>query len=462
LVGLPTQTDQGTVYNSAAIIKNQSIVDFYNKMLLPNYGVFDEHRYFQAGQTAATFNLAETTVGITICEDIWDSAGPIKDLASLNVDLIVNLSASPYHRGKITQREEMLQRRAREAKSWLVFANAVGGQDELVFDGSSVVIDPNGEATARAKSFCEDLLLVSTAPAVEPTPTQGTTSLITPLSEEAEIYTALKTGLRDYIKKNRFEHVVLGLSGGIDSALAICIAVDALGSEAVTAVVMPSPYSSIATQADARQLAKNLECELVEFAIEPLMKSYDDVLAKQFEGLAEDVAEENIQARIRGNLVMALANKFNWVALATVNKSEASVGYGTLYGDLVGGFAVLKDCPKTLVYALARHYNKLNGEIIPHTIIDRAPSAELKPNQTDQDLLPPYEILDKIIDHYIEEHLSEEELINLGLPPVDVKRVIRLIDRAEYKRRQVPVGVKITPLALGRDRRMPITNRYEG
>jgi len=480
LVGFPERAE-GAVHNAMAVLADGAVQAVYRKVHLPNYGVFDERRYFAEGDGGALLELGGVAVGLTICEDIWIAGPPASEEARAGARLVVNLSASPYHAGKGMERERMLAERARENDCAVAFCALVGGQDELVFDGHSLVLDRRGEVVARAAQFAEELLVVELEPgpareAAPPTvPTLARLALapaagdppparIAPLLEPAaEVYAALVTGLRDYVRKNGFQRVILGLSGGIDSALVACVAVDALGPEGVAVAVMPSPYSSSETQADARLLAERLGVERFEFDIAEAMAAYDGTLASTFAGREPDTAEENLQARIRGNLLMALSNKFGWLVLATGNKSEMSVGYSTLYGDLAGGFAVIKDCPKTVVYELARHVNAVaGGERIPASILDRAPSAELRHGQRDEDSLPPYAVLDPILDGYVEQDLGREELVARGFAADDVERVIALVDRAEYKRRQAPPGIKITPRAFGRDRRVPITNRYGG
>jgi NAD+ synthase (glutamine-hydrolysing) len=497
LVGFPEREDD--VYNALAVLADGAVQAIYRKVHLPNYGVFDEQRYFQSGSGPALIELGEHKIGLTICEDIWEPGPPASAEARAGATLIVNVSASPYHAGKGLERERMLAQRARDNLCAIAFCALVGGQDELVFDGHSLVLDHHGEVIARASQFSEELLLATVdldaaqtqrlrdarqrAPAREAretVPTLARLALpegsgaaaaeehvggpIAPLlAPAAEVYAALVTGLRDYVRKNGFRRVVLGLSGGIDSALVACVAADALGPDGVVAVVMPSPYSSAETQGDARTLAGRLGVELFELPIEPAMRAYDAALAGAFDGTDPGLAEENIQARIRGNLVMALSNKFGWLVLATGNKSEMSVGYSTLYGDLAGGLAVIKDCPKTVVYELARYVNDAAGqERIPHSIIERAPSAELRHDQRDEDSLPPYAVLDPILDAYVEDDLGREQLLLRGFAAADVDRVIALVDRAEYKRRQAPPGIKVTSRAFGRDRRVPITNRYGG
>ncbi|HUB72472.1 MAG TPA: NAD+ synthase [Solirubrobacteraceae bacterium] len=558
VVGYPQRA--ADVYNAAALLAHGAVHAVYRKVYLPNYGVFDEQRYFQAGSGGAVIEIghaprpprpgAESAqlVGLTICEDLWEPGPPASEEAIAGATLILNISASPYHAGKGAERERMFAQRARDSVACIAFCALVGGQDELVFDGHSCVLDHTGRTLARAAQFREQLLVCEvdleaaaaarlrdpsarpaarrssrraaelpaiTAPAgagagagapsgqhgrgpsLEPLAPGELAQPLTPV--ESEVYAALSLGLRDYVRKNGFQHVVLGLSGGIDSALVACIAADALGRQQVSVAILPSPYSSAATQHDARSLAAALGVHVHELPIERAMHAYEQILAGEFAGREPDLAEENIQARIRGNLLMALSNKFGWLVLATGNKSEMSVGYTTLYGDLAGGFAVIKDVPKTLVYRLCTWRNSHAGaagadaiasqatdtgalasrgerphqpaqsaarqaarQPIPLSIIERAPSAELRHDQRDEDSLPPYELLDRILEGYVELDQSREQLIAQGLPQADVDRAIRLVDLAEYKRRQAPPGIKITPRAFGRDRRMPITNRYRG
>jgi NAD+ synthase (glutamine-hydrolysing) len=514
VVGYPERA--ADVYNAAAVLADGAIHAIYRKVYLPNYGVFDEQRYFQAGPAGAVIDIGGERLGVTVCEDIWEPGPPASEEALAGATLILNISASPYHAGKGAERELMFAQRARENIACVAFCGLVGGQDELVFDGHSCVIDHTGTTIARAAQFREELLVCdvdleaaaaarlrdsSQRPVARrshghalalpglPTlrdgpPARPGGAVGGPLAEplapvEAEIYAALMLGLRDYVQKNGFQHVVLGLSGGIDSALVACLAADALGHERVSAAVMPSPYSSASTQDDARALAAALQLRTHELAIAPVMHAYDEALEVEFAARAPDLTEENLQARIRGNLLMALSNKFGWLVVTTGNKSEMSVGYSTLYGDLAGGFAVIKDVPKTLVYRLSQWRNSPAGRLapnvldgpqapagvehpIPDSILERPPSAELRPEQRDDDSLPPYELLDRILEGYVELYSSREQLIAQGLPEREVDRTIRLVDLAEYKRRQAPPGVKITPRAFGRDRRMPITNRYRG
>jgi NAD+ synthase (glutamine-hydrolysing) len=505
-----------TVYNAAAVLADGALRGVYRKLHLPNYGVFDEQRYFRAGHGGGVIEVAGHTIGLTVCEDLWVPGPPASAQAAQGASLILNISASPYHAGKGLQRERLFARRAREDDAAIAFCALVGGQDELVFDGHSFVLDHRGHTIARAVQFEEDLLVCDLDLSIPGTakpgpathdPAVGEVPHGTPVTlarvptdatipqphapiacVEEEVYAALMLGLHDYVEKNGFSGVVLGLSGGIDSALVACLAADALGAQRVNATVMPSPYSSTDTQTDARMLARALGVRMHELAIEPVMDAYRDTLSEEFSGLEADLTEENLQARIRGNLLMALSNKFGWLVLATGNKSEMSVGYTTLYGDLAGGFAVIKDVPKTLVYRLARWRNAaahdtttatesgaaaprasraalvraLAPSPIPSTIIERAPSAELREGQRDEDSLPPYDLLDRILQGYVELDRSREQLIAEGLPAADVEHAARLVDLAEYKRRQAPPGIKITERAFGRDRRMPITNDYRG
>jgi NAD+ synthase (glutamine-hydrolysing) len=499
LVGFPESADD--VYNSAAVLADGEVAAVYRKMYLPNYGVFDEQRYFQAGCEAGIFELNGIPIGVSVCEDIWEPGPPAMTEALAGAHVIVNLSASPYRAGYGHARERMLVQRAVDNLAAVVFVNTVGGQDELVFDGHSLAIDQDGRVLARCPQFEEALTLCTIDPRevasarlrdtrhrvnvrrqrrasqiAEP-PAVHLASLELPelggetvggnvsglLDPDAELYAALRTGLHDYVEKNRFERVVLALSGGVDSALVALVAADALGPDRVTCVSMPSPFSSEGTRADARTIAENLGTDFMEIPIDAAMKAYDELLAEPFAGREPDIAEENVQARIRGNVVMALSNKFGWLVLTTGNKSELSVGYATLYGDMAGGFGVLKDVFKGTVYRLVRWRNEQAGrELVPASVLERPPSAELRAEQTDQDSLPPYEVLDAILAGYVEEDLDAVELVRRGLPRDEVERVIRMVDRAEYKRRQAPPGIKISTKAFGRDRRLPITNRYTG
>ena len=479
LVGYPEH--DGAVYNSAAVLADGQVCGSYRKNLLPNYGVFDEHRYFEAGSRGALIDLNGALVGLSICEDIWSPGAPESDEAAAGASLIVNLSASPFQAGKGPAREQMLSERAREYGVAVAFCGQVGGQDELVFDGHSLVVAPSGEILARAPQFEQWLLscevpmqaaefkaeehpnveLIGSFTTNPPSDDTSLDHLIARVeSDDEAVYAALVLGTRDYADKNGFGRVVLGLSGGVDSALVACIARDALGADRVTCVTMPSQFSSEGTYSDAVALAAALGVELLELPIGELMEGYDELLAEPFAGRAPDLTEENLQARIRGNILMALSNKFGWLVLTTGNKSEMAVGYSTLYGDSAGGFAVIKDLPKLLVYRLCELRNRRSDSPIPQSILTRPPSAELRPDQADQDSLPPYEILDPLLEGYVERDLGAEQLVAEGFDAETVKFVIGLVDRAEYKRRQQPPGIKVTGKAFGRDRRMPITNRY--
>jgi NAD+ synthase (glutamine-hydrolysing) len=472
--------DNGRVYNSAAVVAGGKVQCIYRKMFLPNYGVFDEKRYFTPGEQPVSFLLGKATVGITICEDIWVDEGPFCDLGRAHhADLIVNLSASPFHAGKIREREDLLHRRTKEADAPIVYVNLVGGQDELVFDGGSLVFDRAGSCLLRAPSFTESLQAIDMefegAPAGTPlvsaripvtrslssAPPSPVPALSPFLGEEEEIFGALVLGARDYIRKNGFEKAVIGLSGGVDSSLVAAIAVEALGRENVIGVTMPSRFTSSETRTDAGLLALILGIRFLELPIHDAFEAYTRTLSEAFRGVKPDVTEENIQARIRGTLLMALSNKYGWLVLTTGNKSETATGYCTLYGDMAGGFAVIKDVPKTMVYRLCGLINRRAGRaVIPESVIERPPTAELRPDQKDSDSLPPYEVLDPILKLYIEDDLGVEEISGQGFDPETVRRVARLCDLSEYKRRQAPPGVKITPRSFGRDRRLPITNRF--
>jgi NAD+ synthase (glutamine-hydrolysing) len=492
IVGYVDRDDD--IHNAAAVLHGGELAAVYHKTYLPNYSVFDEDRYFGAGERPLVFSLGDVRVGVNICEDIWYPAGPTKAQALAGAQLVINISASPYHAGKGAARERMLATRAADNVIYVAFCNLVGGQDELVFDGGSVILDVRGETVARGKLFAEDLVVadldltgvfrqqlhdprrrkeraLQAAEAVRQVALpRGATTATRPsitvqveprLDPRAEVYEALVVGTRDYVRKNGFSKVVIGLSGGIDSALTAAVAADALGAENVTVVFMPSRYSSVDSREDASQLARNLDIRYTTVPIDDTFQAYLDMLAEPFAGTEPNVAEENIQARIRGNILMALSNKFGWLVLTTGNKSEMSVGYATLYGDMAGGYAVIKDVPKDLVYKLAQYVNDRAGrEIVPRRIFDKAPTAELRPNQTDQDTLPPYPVLDGILHAYVEEDRSMEEIVALGYDPATVAEVLRMVDRTEYKRRQAPPGVRITPRAFGKDRRLPITNRY--
>ncbi len=494
LVGAPHF--DGDLYNACAICVDGEIRATYRKRFLPNYGVFDEERYFASGRDLVLVRLGDALIGVTICEDMWQPGPPATDLALAGAQLLVNVSASPFHVGKDREREEMFAARARDTSSFVAFVNAVGGQDELIFDGHSLVLDDEGEVLARAPGFEEAMLVVDLDPTAAiarrlrdvrrralareqeapPAPTvvaadgrQGPAPPLpvpaaAPLLDDLEqMRLALELGLRDYVEKNGFRDVVIGLSGGIDSALTAALAAEALGSGRVHCVSMPSRYSSEGTQGDARRLAEGLGVDFREIPIEEIVAAFAAALEPAFGDLPPDLTEENLQARVRGVLLMALSNKFGWLVVATGNKSELSVGYATLYGDMAGGFALLKDVFKTDVFRLARHLNERAGhEVIPQSIVDRAPSAELRADQRDEDSLPPYSELDRVLEAYVELDRSREELANDGFEPVLVDRALAMIDRAEYKRRQAPPGVKLRPKAFGRDRRIPITNRWTG
>jgi NAD+ synthase (glutamine-hydrolysing) len=445
LVGTPWRFDDGLA-NVCAVCADGEIRSLYRKRLLPNYGVFDEERYFEPGDEPLVLTLAGRQVGLTVCEDIWEP-GPAADLAAAGAELLVNISASPYHVGKAESREEMLAERARANAFPLVFCNLVGGQDELVFDGHSVVLDERGNVLARAPGFEEHLLVADLEAGGEVVAFDG---------ELEQMRKALELGLRDYVRKNGFTDVVLGLSGGIDSALVASLAVEALGPEHVHCVSMPSRFSSEGTKSDARLVAENLGCDFREIPIEEIVERFHAA-----EVGTNGLAAENLQARVRGMILMSLSNEHGWLVLATGNKSELSVGYSTLYGDLAGGFAPIKDVYKTDVFRLARYLNERAGrELIPVSIIERPPSAELRADQRDEDSLPAYAELDPVLEAYVEQDRSREELVEDGLDPATVDRAVALIDRAEYKRRQAPPGVKLRPKAFGRDRRTPITNRW--
>lgn len=470
--------DERGVYNAAAVISGGGVCCVYHKMFLPNYGVFDEKRYFSAGDTPLSFFLGNVSVGLTICEDIWVEDGPHRELGlARHTDVIVNISASPFHAGKIREREELLRKRSVAVNTPIVYVNLVGGQDELVFDGGSLAFDCAGNRILRAESFEEELAVLDLdfgdapvadplacvhIPKTNPVPRAPVTPPMHPeLGEEEEILGALVTGTRDYLRKSGFTQAVIGLSGGIDSALVAAVAVHALGRENVIGVTMPSMYTSEGTYADAGLLAENLGIRFIELPIREPFDAFLSTLGDVFRETARDVTEENIQARIRGTLLMALSNKFGWLVLTTGNKSETATGYCTLYGDMAGGFAVIKDVPKTMVYRICRLINDEAGrEIIPGSIITRPPTAELRPDQKDADSLPPYDILDPIVKLYVEDDFGVADIAARGFDPETVRRVVRLCDMSEYKRRQAPPGVKITPRAFGRDRRLPLTNRF--
>ena len=481
------------LFNAAAVCAGGEVKSFVKKRFLPNYGVFDEFRYFAPGDGITLFEHGDTLVGVTICEDMWQPGPPATDLALAGAQLIVNISASPFHLLRDREREEMFRTRARDTAAFVALCNMVGGQDELIFDGHSFVIDDEGVVLARGKGFEEELLLVDIDPSsvvsrrltdtrrralAQDRGEVGNVDVVhigaahahddllepvlTPFCDDLEqMRLALELGLGDYVRKNGFTDVVVGVSGGIDSALVAALAAEALGPERVHCVSMPSRYSSEGTRGDARRLAENLGCSFREIAIEPMVEAFGTALSDAFEGREPDLTEENLQARIRGVLLMALSNKFGWLLIATGNKSEMSVGYATLYGDMAGGFALLKDVFKTDVFRLSRHLNERAGrELVPQTTIDRAPSAELRADQLDEDSLPPYPQLDQVLAAYVEDDRTLEELSTDGFDPGVVERAVKLIDRAEYKRRQAPPGVRLRPKAFGRDRRTPITNRW--
>lgn len=497
VVGFVDRTDD--IYNAAAIVYNKKLIGTYHKMYLPNYGVFDEIRYFQAGRRCAVYRIGDVCFGVNICEDIWYPEGPARMQALAGAEVIININASPYRIGKNKFRENMLSTRASDSIAIVVYLNTVGGQDELVFDGDSLVLDENGNVSVRGKPFKEDLVIADLdldsvrmkrlrAPRrrqeVVKLERGAVEDIVIPVEEKVhkerrlpllpsvgykalepveEVYEALVLGTSEYVKKNGFKGVVIGQSGGIDSSLVSTIAADAVGRENVTGLFMPSPYTSKESKEDVSSLANNLGIEVVEVPIHSIFKSYLNALEEIFRGLPENVTEENIQARIRGNILMAFSNKFGRLVLTTGNKSEMSVGYATLYGDMAGGFAVIKDVPKTMVYELCRWKNKKEERIvIPERVIWKEPSAELKPNQKDTDTLPPYSLLDPVLKAYIEDDKGVDEILSLGCEAESVKKIIRLVDTSEYKRRQSPPGIKITQRAFGRDRRFPITNKYRG
>jgi NAD+ synthase (glutamine-hydrolysing) len=485
------------IYNAAAVIHDGRLVDVYHKHFLPNYGVFDENRYFQSGGRFSVYVVAGVGVGVSVCEDIWYPGDPTRAQAQAGAQVIININGSPYHVGKRRFREQMLATRASDYAVFVCYTNQVGGQDELVFDGASMVLSPLGELLARAEAFQEELLVVdinleevfqtrlhdprrrkerlatddsngiplvriSEEPLVKDKPPLER-RCASALEDEAEVYQALVLGTGDYVRKNGFRKVVIGLSGGIDSSLTAAVAVDALGAENVMGVAMPSRFSSEGSLRDARELAENLGINLLTIPIEEPFSAFLNVLAEPFAGTEFGVTEENIQSRIRGNIIMSLSNKFGWLVLATGNKSEMATGYATLYGDMAGGFAVIKDVPKTLVYRLSRYRNAQGPvPVIPPQVIEKEPSAELRPDQRDSDTLPPYDVLDPILEAYVEDDRSAEEIVALGFDEALVKRVVTMVNRNEYKRRQAPPGVKITHRAFGRDRRLPIANRYQG
>lgn len=486
IVGFVDRGRDGALYNAAAVIAEKKVVDVYHKMFLPNYGVFDEFRYFRPGITYPVYSLNGVKFGINICEDIWHRQGPARVQAQAGARLIININASPYEEGKPSARQGILAERSAENAVMIAYLNTVGGQDELVFDGMSMVYDHEGRLLARAHQFEEEVLLVDLelneigkAQRVPARYERCVRKVRLPrgkqevrrrpvvlpahplLDREEEIYRALVLGTRDYVRKNGFRGVVVGLSGGIDSSLVAAIAADALGKGQVHGIFMPSPFTSRESREDAFGLVHNLGISISEIPIAGIMEGYRSALEPTFQGTAPDTTEENLQARIRGNLLMACSNKFGWLVLTTGNKSEMSVGYATLYGDMAGGFAVIKDVPKVMVYDLCSWRNRQGDlPVIPARVLIKEPTAELKPDQRDTDSLPPYPVLDPILRAYVEEEMSFEQILALGCDPEQARRVIAMVDRSEYKRRQAPPGVKITHRAFGRDRRFPITNRY--
>jgi NAD+ synthase (glutamine-hydrolysing) len=488
VVGFP-EADRD-LYNAAAVVAHGAVQGVYRKHLLPNYAVFDEQRYFEPWDVdGPLFVIGGVRVGVTVCEDAWSPSGPILTQAAAGAELIVNINASPYYAGRLRERETMLATRAADAAVPILYVNLVGGQDELVFDGASMLVDESGELVARARQFTEDLLVVDVdvrpafrrraldprgrrraapLPEVLVSGAQPAEGAVPPHVEPAldpvrEVYEALVVGTRDYVRKNGFSEVVIGLSGGIDSSLVATIAVDALGAGHVIGVMMPSRFSSEGSVADAETLAQRLGIRTVTIPIEPAHAAFLEMLTEPFEGTEPGLAEENLQARIRGTILMTLSNKFDWLVLTTGNKSEMATGYSTLYGDMAGGFAVIKDVPKMLVYALCRDRNQRAGhDLVPAEVLEKPPSAELRPDQRDSDSLPDYADLDPILEGYVEGDKSITELVSEGHDPGVVARVARLVDRNEYKRRQAPPGVRVSPKAFGKDRRLPITNRWPG
>ena len=493
VAGFVDRGEDGNIYNAAALIADGRIIDVYHKILLPNYGVFDEFRYFKPGRRSPVYQLGGAKVGINICEDIWHREGPACAQALAGAELILNINASPYERGKPETRERILYDRSTENSVMIAYVNTVGGQDELVFDGLSMVFDHRGRKIAGGKQFAEEMMVVDLdlsevrrfrkkkggkkrrvsaslpcpAPRIKvPSPEYADRRTVRcpmepRLTRDEEIYRALVLGTSDYVRKNGFKGVVIGLSGGIDSSLVAAIAADAIGKENVTGLFMPSRFTSRESREDAYGLARGLGIRIREISISSILEGYLKELKPHFKGREKDITEENLQARIRGNLLMAFSNKFGWLVLTTGNKSEMSVGYATLYGDMAGGFAVIKDVPKTLVYDLCRWRNSASGApVIPARVLWKEPTAELKPGQKDTDTLPPYEVLDPVLKAYVEDELSFGEILRLSCDNESARKVIRMVDKSEYKRRQSPPGVKITGRAFGRDRRFPVTNRY--
>ncbi len=489
IVGFVDRNDH--LYNAAAVLSDGKLTYVYHKMLLPNYGVFDEYRYFKPGNRCPVISLNGIKVGINVCEDIWYADGPTRTQALAGAEVIVNINASPYHKGKGRERMRMLAARARENGVFIAYTNAVGGQDELVFDGHSLLLDPRGRMLAAGKQFEEDFVTcdvrlpshsgrsADAAPELPPQRSRDSVASVSistrtsrkkplppsriekPYSPVQEAYHALVLGTHDYLKKNGFRSAVIGLSGGIDSSLVAAVACTAIGKEQVTGVFMPSQFSSRESREDATRLADNLGIKMLTIPILQSFDAYLNTLRSAFADTKQDVTEENLQARIRGNILMALSNKFGWLVLTTGNKSEMATGYATLYGDMAGGFAVIKDVPKTMVYDLCRYVNRVAGRaVIPRRVLTKPPTAELRPNQKDSDSLPVYDLLDPILKAYVEDDKEFDEMLKMGFDRKTVERVIRLVDSSEYKRRQAPPGVKITSRGLGKDRRFPITNRY--
>ncbi|MHC4874526.1 MAG: NAD+ synthase [Planctomycetota bacterium] len=479
LIGFPYTAEDNKIYNAAALIADKKVKGIYCKNLLPNYSVFDEKRYFDEGSRGMIIEIEKQRLGVVICEDAWSLEGPAKSEAEAGIDAILCLSASPFHRGKHFEREEIFAQLCTAYKADFIYCNLVGGQDELVFDGGSLYIEKDGTIAKRGAEFSEDIFLIdlkeSNATAKESDkvdviklPQSSSEKVFltdtenTKLDTEAEIYECLVLGVRDYVRKNGFEKAVIGLSGGIDSALTAAVAVDALGKENVTGVTLPSQYSSDETKSDAYALAENLAIKIHTIPIKPAFDTFKNELSDLFAGLEENLTEENLQARIRAVYLMALSNKFGWLVLNTSNKSESAVGYGTMYGDMIGAYAVLKDVFKTTVFKLSCFVNKKHGcEVIPETTITRPPTAELRPDQKDSDSIPEYEILDPVLEAYIEKDMSIAEMISEGFNEEVIRRAVRLTDINEWKRRQSVPGVRVTPKAFGKDRRMPLTNGYE-
>jgi NAD+ synthase (glutamine-hydrolysing) len=447
------------LFNAAAFLSEGKVKGVYHKNCLPNYGVFDEKRYFKPGEEPFIEEVAGRKIGINICEDIWIEDGPVKENASFGAEVIFTINASPYHAGKVSEREKLIQKQAKKNKVYIVYVNMIGGQDELVFDGYSMAVDKTGEIITRAKGFTEELLIVDLPlgkkPGFSPAATQKSKIMTLP----EEVYSALVLGTRDYVLKNGFKKVIIGLSGGIDSSIVAAIAVDALGKENVSGIFMPTRYSSKESLEDAEKLAKALGIEIYILSIESIFRNYLDLLQPHFKGFKPNITEENLQARIRGNIMMAFSNKFGCMVLTTGNKSEMSTGYATLYGDMAGGFAVIKDVPKMLVYEISKYRNSI-FPVIPKTVLEKAPTAELRENQKDSDTLPEYPELDAILKLYVEGDFDNTQIVAKGNKKETVERVARLVDLSEYKRRQSPPGIKITPKSFGRDRRMPITNKF--